>query len=82
MDQFFVPIIKQFTIKEYTVKDSFSFCKEILDQDPNLFMASFDILMFILWMKQLMFVLIWFSIKRRKLKECLRDISDYYLHFL
>ena len=28
---------------EYTVKDSFSFCKEILDQDPNLVMVSFDI---------------------------------------
>ena len=40
---FFVPILKQFTINEYTVKDSFSFCKEIIDQDPNLFMASFDI---------------------------------------
>ena len=39
----FVPIWKQFTINEYTVKDSFPFCKEILDQDPNLFMASFDI---------------------------------------
>ena len=39
----FVPILKQFTINEYTVKDSFPFCKEILYQDPNLFMASFDI---------------------------------------
>ena len=39
---FFVPMLKQFTINEYTVKDSFSFSKEILDQDPNLFMASFD----------------------------------------
>ena len=28
---------------EYTVKDSFSFYKEILDQDLNLFMTSFDI---------------------------------------
>ena len=34
--------MKQFTINEYTVKDSFSFSKEILDQDPNLSMASFD----------------------------------------
>ena len=41
--QNFVPILKQFTINEYTVKDSFSFSKEIIDQDPNLFMASFDI---------------------------------------
>ena len=30
-------------INEYTVIDSFSFSKEIIDQDPNLFMASFDI---------------------------------------
>ena len=41
--KFFVPILKQFTINKYTVKDYFSFCKEILDQDPNLFMTSFDI---------------------------------------
>ena len=39
----FVTIFKQFTVIEYTVKDSFTFCKELLDQDPNLFMASFDI---------------------------------------
>ena len=43
LKNFFVSILKQFTLNEYTVKDSFSFCKEILDQDPNLFMASFDI---------------------------------------
>ena len=30
-------------MNEYTVKDSFSFCKEILDHNPNLFMAFFDI---------------------------------------
>ena len=41
--KYFIPILKQFTINEYTFKDSFSFCKEIIDQDPNLFMASFDI---------------------------------------
>ena len=35
------PLVKTFTINEYTVKDSFSPSKEILDQDPNLFMASF-----------------------------------------
>ena len=43
LKNFFVSILKQFTLNEYTVKDSFSFCKEILDKDPNLFMASFDI---------------------------------------
>ena len=41
--KYFVPILKHFSINEYTFKDSFSFCKEIIDQDPNLFMASFDI---------------------------------------
>ena len=30
--KFFVPILKQLTINEYTVKDSFSFAKEIADQ--------------------------------------------------
>ena len=39
----FVPILKQFSINKYAVKDSFSFCKQILDPNPNLFMASFDI---------------------------------------
>ena len=33
-------------------------------------------------MKRLIFVLIWFSIKRRKLKACLSDILNNYLHFL
>ena len=41
--RFFVPIIKQFIINECTVKDSFLFCKEIIAQDLNLFMTSFDI---------------------------------------
>ena len=39
----FVPLLKQYTINEYTVKYSFSFCKEIVNQDSQLFMASFDI---------------------------------------
>ena len=42
LSKFFLSILKQFGINEYTVKDSFSFSKEILDQDPNIFMASFD----------------------------------------
>ena len=41
--KFFVPLLKQYTISEYTVKDSFSFCKEIIDQGSQLFMTSFDI---------------------------------------
>ena len=28
--KFFVPILKEFTVNEYTVRDSFSFCKEIV----------------------------------------------------
>ena len=39
---FFVPILKQFTIDIYSVINSFSFSKKILDQDPNLFMTFFD----------------------------------------
>ena len=39
----FVPIIKDFTLNEYTVRDSFSFFDEIQEQDNNLYMASFDI---------------------------------------
>ena len=85
LEKFFVPILKQFTINEYTVKDSFSFCKEILDQDPNLCITSFDIqslLTNIPLDERLIFVLIWFSIKRRMLNACLSDISNNYLHFL
>ena len=41
--KFCVPIIKEFTVNEYTVCHSFSFCKEIEDQVSSLFMASFDI---------------------------------------
>ena len=41
--KFFVPILKEFTINEYTVKDSFSFAEEIVEQDAKLFMVSFDV---------------------------------------
>ena len=41
--KFFLSILKEFTVHEYTVSDWFSFCKEIKDQDSSLFMASFDI---------------------------------------
>ena len=41
--KFFVPIVKDFTSNEYTVRDSFSFCEEIQEQYNNLYMASFDI---------------------------------------
>ena len=39
---FFVQILKDCTANEYSVKDSFSFYKEMHQQDPNLHMASFD----------------------------------------
>ena len=42
--KFFVPILNETVYYyEYTVIDSFSSCKEIIDQDPNLYMASFDV---------------------------------------
>ena len=63
LSKFFVSILKQFGINEYTVKDSFSFSKEILDQDPKFL---WDLLTFnrcsqiFHWMRQLTFVLAWF----------------------
>ena len=41
--KFFVPILKDFTINEYTIKDLFSFAEEIVGQDSNLYMVSFDV---------------------------------------
>ena len=41
--KFFVPILKEFTINEYTVKDSFSLSNEICNKSTSLYMASFDI---------------------------------------
>lgn len=41
--KFFVPILKEITINEYTVKDSFSFAEEITEQNSDLFMVSFDV---------------------------------------
>ena len=41
--KFFVPILKEITINEYTVKDSFSFAEEIVEQNANLYMVSFDV---------------------------------------
>ena len=40
---FFVPILKEYTINEYTMRDLFSFCNEIRKQDSSFYMASFDI---------------------------------------
>ena len=41
--KFFVPILKEYTISDYTLKDSFSFAEEIGKQDASLFMTSFDV---------------------------------------
>ena len=41
--KFLVPILKDLTFNEYSVKDSFDFAKEILQQNSNCFMASLDI---------------------------------------
>ena len=43
LTKFFLSILKEFTVNEYTVSDSFSFCKEIKDQDSSLFIALLDI---------------------------------------
>ena len=36
-------LLKPLTSNDYTIKDSFSFAKEVLDFDASCFMASFDI---------------------------------------
>ena len=41
--KFFVPLLKPFTPKNYTVKDSFDFAKDITQQSSKLFMASLDV---------------------------------------
>ena len=41
--EFFVPILKDFTLKKYNVRDSFSSSGEIQEQNGNLHMASFVI---------------------------------------
>ena len=39
---FFVPSLKCFTMNEYTLKDSFEFAKDIINQNSGCFMASLD----------------------------------------
>ena len=41
--KFFVPILSEFTKNDFVVKDSFSFALDVRSQNPDLFMASFDI---------------------------------------
>ena len=41
--KFLIPILEPLTHNEYTVKDSFSFAREITTYDSSLFMASLDV---------------------------------------
>ena len=41
--KYLVPILKPLTANEFTVKDSFNFAEEIVDQQHDLFMGSLDV---------------------------------------
>ena len=41
--KFLVPILKSLISNEYTVKDSFAFAEEIVEQDSDFFMGSLDV---------------------------------------
>ena len=41
--RFLVPILKPLTTNDYTLKDTFEFSRDILNQNPKLFMASLDV---------------------------------------
>ena len=41
--KFFVPLVKCFTMNEYTLKDSFEFAKDIINQNSGCFMALLDV---------------------------------------
>ena len=41
--KFLVPILSCLTINEFTVKDSFSFAKEIVEKDSNFYMGSLEV---------------------------------------
>ena len=41
--KFLVPVLNCLTVNGFTIKDSFAFAKEIVDQDSSLFMASLDV---------------------------------------
>ena len=43
LSKFLVPILKPLTTNESTVKDSFHFPEEIVDQQHDLFMGSLDV---------------------------------------
>ena len=41
--KYLVPILSPLTVNDYTVKESFTFAKEVITFDHNLFMASLDV---------------------------------------
>ena len=41
--KYLVPIFSPLTVNDYTVKDSFTFAKEVINVEHNLFMASLDV---------------------------------------
>ena len=41
--KFLVPILKSLTNNEYTVKDSFAFAEEVVEQDSEFFIGSLDV---------------------------------------
>ena len=41
--KYLVPILPPLTVNDYTVKDNFTFAKEVINFDHNLFMASLDV---------------------------------------
>ena len=41
--KFLVPILKSLTSNEYTIKDSFAFAAEIVEQDSEFFMGNLDV---------------------------------------
>ena len=41
--KFLVPILKEFTTNEHTIKDSFTFAEEIAEQNAEHYMVSFDV---------------------------------------
>ena len=47
-----VPMFKNLTSNEYSVKDSFDFAKEMLRQNSGFFMASLHYLLTFLWMQR------------------------------
>ena len=41
--KFLVPILEPLTTNQYVCKDSFSFAADVRQQNPDLYMASFDV---------------------------------------